>query len=98
MLPDSQEVSEAMELYLDNALASMEGLDRTALARAGSLVKRVAPSWLSRALTRAFVGRMLAQQRQYRCPLTTVSAVMAQEVPSGSMSHHGYLWHTFCQV
>ncbi len=80
MLPDSREVSEAMEVYLDNALGTLEGVDRTALAQIGSAVKRVAPPWLSRALTRAFVGRMLAAREHYRCPLTTLSAVMAQEV------------------
>ena len=91
MLPDAREVSEAMQVYLDSALETLEGLDRTVVARAGSALKRVAPPWLSRALTRAFVGCMLAQQRRYQCPLTTLSAVMAQEVAM-RCPHPNHAW------
>ena len=80
MYPDGQEVSEAMAVYLDQSLTTMQGLDNNTITRLGSLARRFAPRWLYSAVTRAYVGRMLARQERCSSRLMTLSDIIAQEV------------------
>ena len=80
MYPDAHEVSEAMAVYLDQSLSSLDGIDSTPIARLGSLARRYAPRWLYSTASRAYVARMLARHDRCSCPLLTVSDIMAQEV------------------
>lgn len=80
MYPDACEVSEAMDVFLGHSLPSLEGIEPSLRNRVGSLAARAAPKWLVAFLSHLAVSRMLAKREQYRCPLTTVSAIIETQV------------------
>ena len=80
MYPDVTEVSDAMDIFLERSLPTLEGMDPTLTNRVASLAARVAPNWLSENLSRLAVNQMLAHKKQFCCPLTTVSTIMKTEV------------------
>lgn len=59
-------------------------MDLSLVNRIGSLAARSAPKWLVDPLSRLAVKRMLAQKKEYRCQLTTVSDIIQTQVKASS--------------
>ncbi|KAK9917786.1 hypothetical protein WJX75_008210 [Coccomyxa subellipsoidea] len=76
MYPDASEVSDAMRIFLDRSLPTLEGMDLSLVNKVGSLAARKAPKWLIDPLARLAVSQMLAQKKEYSCQLTTVSNII----------------------
>lgn len=99
MNPDGDEVKEAMQVFLDSSLPELEGMEQSLLNKLGSAARKWGPKWAIDVLLKLVVSRMLAQKRQYTCPLTDVSTIIRSEVSNklkvyGS-SHHA---HHSCAV
>lgn len=86
MFPDDGDVSDSMGIFLDHALSDLEGIETTAVNRAAMLVKRYGPRWLFERLWRPVVARMLEKKETFTCPLTTVSQIIADQVPVGYLN------------
>mmetsp|Transcript_9634 Transcript_9634/g.34200 ORF Transcript_9634/g.34200 Transcript_9634/m.34200 type:complete len:414 (+) Transcript_9634:286-1527(+) len=81
MEPNEEEVREAMNTYLDNALVSSSSLEDTWLAKAGTALARYAPRWLYNAAKIAFINSMLCSRQTASCRLVSVSeAIRMYEV------------------
>lgn len=52
MYADDNELSDAMQVFLDNALSDLQGIQISPLTRLGQVLQNVAPDWLSRPLKR----------------------------------------------
>ena len=76
MEPNEEEVREAMNTYLDNALVSSSSLEDTWLAKAGTALARYAPRWLYSAAKIAFINSMLHSKQTTTCRLVSVSEAM----------------------
>ena len=80
MFPDDADVSENMGKFLDHSLPTLEGMEATAINRAAMVLKRIGPRWLFERIWRPYVARMLAQKEICKCPLTTISQIIADQV------------------
>ncbi|BDA48598.1 probable 31-O-demethyl-FK506 methyltransferase FkbM [Coccomyxa sp. Obi] len=79
MYPDATEVSDAMDIFLERSLPTLEGMDPSLTNRVASLAARIVPNWLFENLSSLAVNRMLAHKKHFCCPLTTVSAIIKTE-------------------
>ena len=52
MYLDDQEVESAMEVFLNNALSELQGIEVTALTKLGQIMQNSSPVWLSRLIKR----------------------------------------------
>ena len=82
MFPDDGDVSNNMEIFLDHALPTLEGIDKTIGNRAAGLLKRAGPRWLFNALWRPVVANMLRKKEICTCRLATISQIMTEQVQS----------------
>ena len=80
MFPDDRDVSDNMGIFLDNALPTLEGIEKTIGNRAAMMLKRSGPRWLFNTLWRPIVAKMLQKKSVSTCPLTTVSQIIADQV------------------
>ncbi len=80
MFPDDRDVSDNMGIFLDNALPTLEGIEKTIGNRAAMVLKRLGPQWLYNSLWRPIVAKMLQKKIISTCPLTTVSHIIAAQV------------------
>lgn len=80
MYPDATEVSDAMDVFLERSLPTLEGMDLSLTNKVASLAARIAPNWLFENLSRLAVNQMLAHKKHFCCPLTTVSTIIKTEV------------------
>lgn len=58
MYADDREVGAAMEVFLDNTLSGLQGLEKSPLTRLGQAMQNVAPDWLSRPIKRQVCMRL----------------------------------------
>ena len=80
MFPDDGDVSDNMGIFLDHALPTLEGIDKTLGNRAAQVLKRAGPRWLFNALWRPVVANMLRKRAICPCRLMTISQIMAKQV------------------
>lgn len=52
MYADDSEVKEAMQVFLDNALSGLQGIEVTPLTKLGQFMQNSAPEWMSRPVKR----------------------------------------------
>ncbi len=82
MFPDDRDVSDNMGTFLDHALPTLEGIDKTLGNRAAGVLKRAGPRWLFNALWRPVVANMLSKKEICTCRLMTISHIIAEQVDS----------------
>lgn len=82
MFPDDRDVSDNMGIFLDHALPTLEGIDKTLGNRAAGVLKRAGPRWLFNALWRPIVANMLSKKEICTCRLVTISHIIAGQVDS----------------
>lgn len=76
MYPDNEEVQGAMQVFLEQSLSGLQGIDSSLLTSAGQLLQSTAPKWVTRPIERLFVQNMLRQQEKHVCSMTTISEIM----------------------
>ena len=52
MYADDSEIEEAMQVFLDNALSGLQGIEVTPLTKLGQFMQNSTPTWLSRPVKR----------------------------------------------
>lgn len=84
MFPSDSDVSDNMGIFLNHAMPTLEGIDKTIGNRAARVLKRRGPRWLFNALWRPFVANMLSKTETCTCRLVTISHIIADQVHSQS--------------
>lgn len=52
MYADDKELEEAMQVFLNNALSGLQGIEVTPLTKLGQIMQNSTPAWLSRPVKR----------------------------------------------
>ena len=52
MYPDDEEVQGAMQVFLEQSLSGLQGIDSSLLTSAGQLLQSTAPKWVTRPIER----------------------------------------------